>query len=179
MDGDDPDGQTLLFLYPTHFGGGQARYVRPIVKIEFGARSDPWPAHERSVHPVIAEVFPQLFTRPEIIVHALAPERTFWEKAMLLHEETYRPADKQGRPRMPTALMTISMSLKRAVQTVFSVSLLMSAWKQTRRGGEWLTPRWRVVHTKCCPSVSRVACKCLPMKPVAPANKMRVRFLHA
>ena len=100
LDSDDPDGQTLLFFYPTHFGGQHARYVRPIVKIEFGARSDPWPAHERPVHPVIAEVFPQLFTQPETIVHALAPERTFWEKAMLLHEETYRPADKQRRPRM-------------------------------------------------------------------------------
>lgn len=62
LDAEDPDGQTLLFFYPTHFGGEAARYVRPIVKIEFGARSDPWPAHERSVHPVIAEVFPQLFT---------------------------------------------------------------------------------------------------------------------
>lgn len=100
LDADDPDGQTLLFFYPTHFGGEQARYVRPIIKIEFGARSDPWPAHERPVHPVIAEVFPQLFTQPETIVHALTPERTFWEKAMLLHEETYRPADKLRRPRM-------------------------------------------------------------------------------
>ena len=100
LDADDPDGQTLLFFYATHFGGEQARYVRPIIKIEFGARSDPWPAHERPVHPVIAEVFPQLFTQPETIVHALAPERTFWEKAMLLHEETYQPADKLRRPRM-------------------------------------------------------------------------------
>lgn len=100
LDADDPDGQTLLFFYPTNFGGEQARYVRPIVKIEFGARSDPWPAHERPIHPVIAAVFPRLFSQPETIVHALAPERTFWEKAMLLHEETYRPSDKQRRPRM-------------------------------------------------------------------------------
>ena len=100
LDAEDPDCQTLNYFYPTHFGGEAARYVRPIVKIEFGARSDPWPAHERSVHPVIAEVFPQLFTQLKTIVHALAPERTFWEKAMLLHEETYRPADKQRRPRM-------------------------------------------------------------------------------
>jgi hypothetical protein len=100
LDADDPDRQTLLFFYPTHFAGEQARYVRPIVKIEFGARSDPWPAYERPVHPVIAEVFPQLFAQVETIVHALAPERTFWEKAMLLHEETYRPADKLRRPRM-------------------------------------------------------------------------------
>lgn len=49
---------------------------------------------------MIAEVFPQVFTQPEILVHALAPARTFWEKAMLLHEETYRPADKPRKPRM-------------------------------------------------------------------------------
>ena len=100
LDAEDPDGQTLLFFYPTHFGVEQARYVRSIVKIEFGARSDPWPAHARPVRPVIAEVFPQVFNQPETIVQALAPERTFWEKAMLLHEETYRPADKPRRPRM-------------------------------------------------------------------------------
>ena len=100
LDPNDSDGQTLLFFYPTHFGGEQARYVRPIVKIEFGARSDPWPSQERPLRPVIAEVFPQLFANPETIVHALAPERTFWEKAMLLHEEIYRPAEKLRRPRM-------------------------------------------------------------------------------
>lgn len=99
-DENDHDGQTLLFSYPTHFGIDEARYARPIVKMEFGARSDPWPAHERPVRPVMAEVFPQLFQNPETMVLALAPERTFWEKAMLLHEESYRPADKTRRPRM-------------------------------------------------------------------------------
>lgn len=100
LDEDDPDAQTLLFQYPTHFGAVQARYLRPVVKMEFGARSDPWPAQEREVRPVIAEVFPQVFTEPTTKVHALAPERTFWEKAMLLHEETYRQHDKARRPRM-------------------------------------------------------------------------------
>jgi predicted nucleotidyltransferase component of viral defense system len=100
LDAEDPDGQTLLFLYPTHFGAEQTRYVRPIVKMEFGARSDPWPAHERAVSSVIAEVFPQVFSEAKTIVQALAPERTFWEKAMLLHEESYRPAGKPRRPRM-------------------------------------------------------------------------------
>lgn len=100
LDANDADGQTLLFRYPTHFGAAQARYVRSVVKIEFGARSDPWPAQERVVRPVIAEIFPQVFSRPETMVHALSPERTFWEKAMLLHEETYRPSNKPRRPRM-------------------------------------------------------------------------------
>lgn len=98
-DPDDPDGQTLLFAYPSHFQQ-QSGYVWPVVKMEFGARSDPWPASERTVRPVIADYFPHAVEGADTIVHALAPERTFWEKAMLLHEETYRPADKVRRPRM-------------------------------------------------------------------------------
>ncbi len=97
---DDPDGQTLLFRYPTHYTTTRARYVRPLVRIEFGGRSDPWPTQERAVCSVMAEVFPQLFSEPETLVQALAPERTFWEKAMLLHEETCRPNNKPRRPRM-------------------------------------------------------------------------------
>lgn len=100
MDAEDPDAQTLLFAYPTHFAAQAARYLRPVVKIEFGARSDPWPASERVVRPVMAENFPQVLEGSDAVVHALAPERTFWEKAMLLHEETYRPEGKPRRPRM-------------------------------------------------------------------------------
>lgn len=100
LDAEDIDGQTLLFQYPTHFLLRKERYVRPVVKIEFGARSDPWPAHTCVIRPVMAGVFPQAFKAPDCAVQALAPERTFWEKAMLLHEETYRPADKIRRPRM-------------------------------------------------------------------------------
>ena len=33
-------------------------------------------------------------------VQVLAPERTFWEKAMLLHEERFRPENKPRRARM-------------------------------------------------------------------------------
>jgi len=99
-DADDPDGQTLLFNYPSHFRAASARYVASTVKIEFGARSDPWPAEARSVHPIVAEVFPQVFENPACTVQALLPQRTFWEKAMLLHEETFRPAGKPRRPRL-------------------------------------------------------------------------------
>jgi hypothetical protein len=33
-------------------------------------------------------------------IRVLTPERTFWEKAMLLHEETYRPADGRTKARL-------------------------------------------------------------------------------
>lgn len=100
VDPDMADGQCLLFHYPSAFSIGEAGYVRPVVKIELGARSDDWPAESRSITPYVAEVLPQAIPDAAFSVSALAPERTFWEKAMLLHEETFRPADKPRKERM-------------------------------------------------------------------------------
>jgi hypothetical protein len=90
---DDP--QTLLFAYPSVFGtDAGAGYVRPVVKIECGARSDRWPVAEQSLTPYIAEAFPTAFPSAAFHVPVLDIERTFWEKATILHAEVHRPADK-------------------------------------------------------------------------------------
>ena len=90
---DDP--QTLLFAYPSVFqdqtGVG---YVRPVVRIECGARSDRWPVAEQSITPYIAETFPAAFPDAGFTVPVLDIERTFWEKATILHAEAHRPSDK-------------------------------------------------------------------------------------
>ena len=96
LDPDDPDAQTLLFIYPTAFPE-QAAYLRRAVKIEMGARSDTDPAESIGIQSYIGDVFPGLFAEPEFSVRAVMPTRTFWEKAMLLHEETFRPEDKARR----------------------------------------------------------------------------------
>lgn len=96
----DPDNQTLLFHYPLCWQVDAARYVPPMVKLEFGARSDPWPVEEAVVTPMVSEALPSVLSAPDCPVRALRPERTFWEKAMLLHEETYRPAGGTRKARM-------------------------------------------------------------------------------
>jgi hypothetical protein len=97
-DPDDPDGQTLLFKYPTTFPD-HPEYLRQVVKIEMGARSDTDPAALVKIQPTIAEVFPDLLSESTFTVRSVQPVRTFWEKAMLLHEESYKPADKKRRKR--------------------------------------------------------------------------------
>lgn len=92
----DPDQQTLLFIYPTAFSEGAA-YLRRAVKIEMGARSDTDPSELIEISPYVSEVFPDLFSIATVEVNAVLPKRTFWEKAMLLHEETFRPADGKRR----------------------------------------------------------------------------------
>jgi len=98
-DPDDPDTQTLLLAYPTAFAD-QMDYLRQVVKIELGARSDTEPTQEIDIQPYLAEAFPDLLTQGHFSVRAVSPECTFWEKAMLLHEETFRPPDKKRQARM-------------------------------------------------------------------------------
>lgn len=99
---DDPDGQTLLFRYPAGTGlrsADEPAYVRPVVRLEIGARSDHWPAVEATVMSYAAAEFPGAFREPGCRVRVLAAERTFWEKATVLHMWHHAPIDKKFRDR--------------------------------------------------------------------------------
>jgi len=93
-DDEDPDQQTLMFDYPSSFTPDAAGYIRRVVKIEMGARADHWPSETKTITPYVAEEFPQGFREPSATVKVLSAERTFWEKATILHAEFHRPADK-------------------------------------------------------------------------------------
>lgn len=96
-DPNDPDQQSLLFTYPSVFARGA--YLNPQVKLEFGARSDTEPSARPIIQPYLADALPGEFKNPSFPVHTVAPERTFWEKAMLLHEENFSNKPKPN-PRM-------------------------------------------------------------------------------
>ena len=94
IDADDP--QTLNFHYPPALPPGEYQgmaYITPRVKLELGARGDPWPAEEKVIRPYAAEDFPDFFEKPDTTVIVLSAHRTFWEKATALHAEAHRPAD--------------------------------------------------------------------------------------
>jgi hypothetical protein len=97
-DPNDPDGQTLLFHYPSVFDA--RAYLSPWVKMELGARSDTDPSETGQIEPYLAGVFPDVVVQSRFPVRVVAARRTFWEKAMLLHEETYRPLTKQRQERL-------------------------------------------------------------------------------
>lgn len=101
---DEKDPQTLYFTYPSGIESGGAGapnpYVRRIVLLELGARSDHWPAEEHPVRPYAAEVLPGQFKDPVCMVRTLSAERTFWEKATLLHAEAHKPLDRPSGDRL-------------------------------------------------------------------------------
>lgn len=101
-DPEDPDSQTVLFHYPAGLaphGPLAVTYIPPVVRLEMGARSDHWPAEDATVLPYAAEQFPAQFKAPRCAVRVLAAERTFWEKATILHAWYHTRPDKPLRGR--------------------------------------------------------------------------------
>jgi hypothetical protein len=84
LDPDDPDNQTVLFAYPSVIDNGKGGYVQSVVKIELGARSDHWPVEVMSVKPYVSNAAGKVAIEGAK-VRVLGAERTFWEKATILH----------------------------------------------------------------------------------------------
>lgn len=82
------DLQTAKFAYPARSEG--YGYLQPVIRLEFGARGDPWPTGSYSVKPFIEDVFPGAASAAVSMVDTLSAERTFWEKATRLHSLHHR-----------------------------------------------------------------------------------------
>ena len=97
---DVKDDQSLIFSYPSALSEvGESSYVRREVKVEGGARADLWPTEDRVILPYVAEAFPEGIPDARVTVKTLSIERTFWEKATILHVEALRAAGKPTRSR--------------------------------------------------------------------------------
>lgn len=85
----------LVVTYKSVFGT-DADYVQPAVRIEGGARPDPVPVEARTIIPYIAS---ELNTAEDLRVNGVTtvkPERTFWEKVLILHAMTEMTEKRAG-----------------------------------------------------------------------------------
>lgn len=95
---DDFDSQTLLFHYPCLLSKDE--YIRPIVKIEMGARSEHWPVSMHPMQSYAKMTLKEKISEPELIIRVLDAERTFWEKATILHQYAHLPENKDLPSRL-------------------------------------------------------------------------------
>lgn len=89
----------LVVTYKSAFGA-DADYVQPAVRIEGGARPDPVPVEARTIIPYIAS---ELTSASDLAVNGVTtvkPERTFWEKVLILHAMT-EMTEKRGNEQNP------------------------------------------------------------------------------
>ena len=83
------DGHVIAVSYPAAFPDS---YLRPEVRLEIGPLAAWVPSEVRRVSSYAAQQFPKLFAQGDFPVPVIRAERTFWEKATILHHEAHRPA---------------------------------------------------------------------------------------
>lgn len=84
---DTAEPHALNVAYPAAFS---QEYLRPEVRLEIGPLASWVPSDRHIILPYAAETFPEVFEDPACPVVAIAAERTFWEKATILHQEAHR-----------------------------------------------------------------------------------------
>lgn len=93
---DTNDPHVINVRYPASFPD---RYLRPELRLEIGPLAAWLPHEEKRIQSYAAEVFPHVFEDAECPVRVIRAERTFWEKATILHHEAHRPEDSRQPPR--------------------------------------------------------------------------------
>ena len=92
------DSPVVLFHYPSNEPTG-FEYLGRLVKMEFGSLTDQRPVGTHALRPWLAEEFPNQFEDFRCQAVALDLERTFWEKATILHAEYHRDPTQAMRDR--------------------------------------------------------------------------------
>lgn len=77
--------------YPSIF---ESNYLRPEIRLEIGPLALWVPNSQYEIRSYVAETFPAAFDKASCRVMAIKAERTFWEKATILHAEAFRPESK-------------------------------------------------------------------------------------
>jgi hypothetical protein len=96
----DPGSKSpnLLFEYPTVLTS-EDDYVRKVIKLEFGSLTNQRPIGSHRATTLLERALPGMHEDTSAEVVALELERTFWEKATILHSEAHRPLSSPLRDR--------------------------------------------------------------------------------
>ena len=103
-------------IFPT-----QIDYLLPVVKIEFSVMSLDEPFENRAIATLINSQFPEVDNEIKCLLKSVLPERTFWEKIFLLHEEYQKEnprADRMSRHLYDLEKMMDSSFAKLALQNI-------------------------------------------------------------
>jgi hypothetical protein len=160
LDDSDPDAQSLSFEYPSITPPGG--YIRPIVKIEIGARSEHWPVSDRKLRSYASETLKEKIHNDQTSVRVLNAERTFWEKATILHRLAHLPEGKSlparnsrhfydfvqllNSPIKDSALKDISLLERVANHNEIYFPSTWASYKTARQGTLKLSPIERILE---------------------------------
>lgn len=135
---DEKDGLIINVRYPSSFDDP---YLRPEILLEIGPLASWLPYGKYAVQSFASEEFPALFSNPICNVKAIVAERTFWEKATILHQEANRPLDKAMLPRYSRHYYDLAMMaqshVKEAALSDLNLLETVVAFKQQFYPSAW------------------------------------------
>jgi len=134
---DAPD--VINIRYPSSF---ESSYLRPEIRLEIGPMALWVPNEQYEIRSYISETFPSVFDKPSCKVMAIKAERTFWEKATILHAEAFRPASKTlplryARHYYDLAMMVADNSVKQAAFDNMDLLFSVAAFKTKFYPSSW------------------------------------------
>jgi len=91
---DPDDAQAVNVAYPAAFSED---YLRPEVRLEIGPLASWIPSDRHIIQPYAAQAYPGVFDESVCMVMAISAERTFWEKATILHQQSHRASPMPPR----------------------------------------------------------------------------------
>ena len=104
----------LVFYYPSREPTG-FDYLGRFVKMEFGSLTDQRPVETHMIRPWVADEFPTQLQDFRCDLVALDVERTFWEKATILHAEYFRDPQQAMRDRFSRHYSDVAAMARQAV----------------------------------------------------------------
>lgn len=130
----------LLFHYPSSQPTGFG-YLRRVVKLEFGSLTDQQPAGSHAVTPWLFDILPEAMPDWACNVVTLGIDRTFWEKATILHAEHYRPRatatpDRFARHYADVAALAAHPAAQSAIDDRETCERVVG-WKRLFFGSRW------------------------------------------
>jgi len=130
----------LLFHYPSSQPTG-FDYLKRSVKLEFGSLTDQQPVGRHPIRPWMAETLPDAFPDWQCDVVTLEVERSFWEKATILHTEYHRPADRATPDRFSRHYADVAALAKHPHATMaidrHDIRDRVVQWKSQFFGSAW------------------------------------------
>lgn len=115
---DNEEKQTVIFAYPKLFTNVKTLQV---IRLEIGALAAWTPAKTAAIVPYAAEYYPDVFKKKKTRILTVAAERTFWEKATILHHEANRPEHLEMPQRYSRHYYDLyRMSMTPVKETAFS-----------------------------------------------------------
>jgi hypothetical protein len=124
----------LHFEYPGTGLKPPAESNRAAVKVELSGRADGWPMERRDIRPYVMEQFPAVTGDLTLALSCVRPERTFWEKAALIHERNTRPDEKPLEARQARHLSDLVRLWQTGVAETAGFAALFDGVKAHRRG---------------------------------------------